>query len=29
MGLPKFWENTARVFGGRGGFDNEVSELRI
>jgi [Skp1-protein]-hydroxyproline N-acetylglucosaminyltransferase len=24
MGLPKFWENTARVFGGRGGFDNEV-----
>lgn len=25
LGLPKFWENTARVFGGRGGFDNEVS----
>jgi len=22
-------ENTGRVFGGRGGFDNEVSELRI
>jgi len=29
LGLPKFWETTARTFGGRGNFNNEISGLII
>jgi hypothetical protein len=29
MGLPKFWENTMRVFGGRQAFDDKLSHVII